>query len=108
MKSKYLSLFLNFRQQTIGECVEYTSHNRYPAFFKFRLIHCRLVMANKKSVMIAEELNTNEPPKKPWQDSLGNSGKALSFLLTTGMLSDITFAVGPQGKQFRVSYYLAN
>ncbi|KAF2365958.1 BTB/POZ domain, partial [Trinorchestia longiramus] len=42
------------------------------------------------------------PEKKPWQDGLTSSSKALSFLLSTGMLSDITFAVGPDGKQFRV------
>lgn len=55
-------------------------------------------MATPKSVKFADE----EPPKKPWQDSLNSSSKALTFLFSTGMLSDITFAVGSEGKQFRV------
>ncbi|XP_066956905.1 BTB/POZ domain-containing protein 6-like isoform X3 [Macrobrachium rosenbergii] len=39
---------------------------------------------------------------RPWQDSLHTVSKALSFLLATGIHSDVTFVVGREGKQFKV------
>lgn len=39
---------------------------------------------------------------RAWQDGLSSSSAALSFLLSTGTLSDITFAVGPEGRKFKV------
>ena len=41
--------------------------------------------------------------ERPWQDSLQSMGAALNFLLTSGTHSDITFVVGDEGMQFRVS-----
>lgn len=75
-----------------------------PVVLRSRVPSSSVGMATPKSVKFADE----EAPKKPWQDSLNTSAKALSFLFSTGMLSDITFAVGAEGKQFRVSCSLAN
>ncbi|XP_076060265.1 BTB/POZ domain-containing protein 6-like [Oratosquilla oratoria] len=47
--------------------------------------------------------HTPPPPtqQRAWQDNMGNSTKALSFLLATGMHSDVTLVVGREGKQFK-------